>query len=422
MDIARRRFLEAAALTMALAGTAACGGGNDGSGKGEGSGTLEFWAIALQPTFTDYFNGLIKTYEEANPGVKVNWTDLPYDSIEEKLITASAGGTAPDVVNLNTEFALTMAGKKALADIAKLTTSEEQAVYIESLWDSAKLGDAVYAFPWYAAPNIMIYNKSLFEKAGLTSQPTTYTEALQMAPTMKAATGAYLFNPPTLFNLFSEEDVAILSEDKTKATFATDAADKLLSSFKELTDKDDLPKTDWGQWDTELKLFETGQLAIINSSSASVARIKDEAPDVYEQIGIAMPLKGAAGVSRNPLMNLVIPSKSSQQEAAAKFAMFITGDDNQLSFAKEAGIFPSTVKASQDPYFTSDTSTIEGQASAMCAEASKTSADFSLGVEGQSTIADEVNKAYEAAVINGDDVKESLASAQEAVDALLKQG
>ena len=392
MDIARRRFLEAAALTMALAGTAACGGGNDGSGKGEGSGTLEFWTIALQPTFTDYFNGLIKAYEEANPGVKVNWTDLPYDSIEEKLITASAGGTAPDVVNLNTEFALTMAGKKALADIAKLTTSEEQAVYIESLWDSAKLGDAVYAFPWYAAPNIMIYNKSLFEKAGLTSQPTTYTEALQMAPTMKAATGAYLFNPPTLFNLFSEEDVAILSEDKTKATFATDTADKLLSSFKELTDKDDLPKTDWGQWDTELKLFETGQLAIINSSSASVARIKDEAPDVYEQ------------------------------EAAAKFAMFITGDDNQLSFAKEAGIFPSTVKASQDPYFTSDTSTIEGQASAMCAEASKTSADFSLGVEGQSTIADEVNKAYEAAVINGDDVKESLASAQEAVDALLKQG
>lgn len=419
MDIARRRFLEAAALTMALAGTSACGGGNDG---GKDSGTLELWTIALQPTFTDYFNGLIKTYEEANPGVKVSWTDLPYDSIEEKLITASAGGTAPDVVNLNTEFALTMAGKKALADIATLTTSEEQAVYIESLWDSARLGEAVYAFPWYAAPNIMIYNKSLFEKAGLASQPTTYTEALQMAPTMKAATGAYLFNPPTLFNLFSEEGVAILSEDKTKAVFATDAADRLLASFKELTDKDDLSKTDWGQWDTELKLFETGRLAIINSSSASVARIKDEAPDVYEQIGIAMPLKGAAGVSRNPLMNLVIPSKSSQQEAAAKLALFITGDENQLSFAKEAGIFPSTVKASQDPYFTSDTSTIEGQASAMCAQASRTSADFSLGVEGQSTIADEVNKAYEAAVINGDDVKESLASAQQAVDALLKQG
>ncbi|QPL04644.1 MULTISPECIES: ABC transporter substrate-binding protein [Actinomyces] len=416
MDIARRRFLEAAALTMALAGAAACGGGKD-----EGSGTLEFWTISLQPTFTDYFNGLIKSYEEANPGVKVNWTDLPYDSIVEKLITASAGGTAPDVVNLNTEFALTMAGKKALVDVTSLTTREEQAVYIESLWDSAKIGDAVYAFPWYAAPNIMIYNKSLFEKAGLTSKPTTYSEALQMAPTMKAATGAYLFNPPTLFTLMLEEDIPILSEDKTKAAFATDAAEKLLTNFKELSDKDDLPKTDWGQWDTELKLFETGQLAIINSSPASVGRIKDEAPDVYEQIGIALPLKGAAGVSRNPLMNLVIPSKSSQQEDAAKFARFITGDESQLSFAKEAGIFPSTLKASQDPYFTSDTSTIEGQASAMCAEASTTSADFSLGVEGQSTIADEVNKAYEAAVINGDNVKESLAHAHDAVDALLKQ-
>lgn len=418
MDIARRRFLAVAAVGAALATTAACGSTDD-KGADSGAATLEFWTISLQPTFTDYVNGLIKTYEEANPGVKVNWTDLPYDSIEEKLITASAGGKAPDVVNLNTEFALTMAGKKALADVATLTTPQEQAVYIESLWNSAKLGDSVYAFPWYAAPNIMIYNKTLFEKAGLGTQPTTYAEALQMAPAMKSATGAYLFNPPTLFNLFSEEGIEILSDDKKSAVFATDQAASLIERFKALTDQDDLPKAKWGQWDTELTLFETGQLAIINSSAASVGRIKDEAPELYEQIGIAMPIKGAAGVSRNPLMNLVIPAKSSHQEAAAAFALFMTDDENQLSFAKESGIFPSTLKASQDPYFTSDTSTIEGQASAMCAQASKTSADFSLGVEGQSTIADEVNKAYEAAIVNGDDVRASLDAAQSAVNAIL---
>lgn len=416
-SLPRRGFLSLAAGSALAATLAACG--SKDSKDADGTVTLEWWTIALQPTFTDYFNGLIKSYQDANPGVTVNWTDLPYDSIEQKLITASAGGNAPDVVNLNTEFALTMAGKHALADVSTLISADEAKVYIPSLYDSARLGDAVYAFPWYAAPNIMIYNQELFSRAGLTTTPTTYSEALTQATAFKQATGAYLFNPPTLFNLFAEEGIDILNEDKTKAIFATDKAADLLSSFKQLTDADDLPKTKWGAWDEELRLFETSSLGIINSSSASVGRVKDEAPDVYAQIGIAMPLKGAAGVSRNPLMNLVIPAKSAHQEAAAKFALYLTGDDNQLGFAKEAGIFPSTVKASQDPYFTSDTSTTEGKASAMCAEASQTSADFSLGVEGQSTIADEVNKAYEAAIVNGDDVKAALAQAQDAVNALL---
>ncbi|MCL3776611.1 MULTISPECIES: sugar ABC transporter substrate-binding protein [unclassified Actinomyces] len=416
MGLARRQFLTAAVVSGAAGAVAACSKGSTGS---DGSISLEFWTISLQPTFNDYFNTLIADYEAANPGVTVNWTDLPYDSIEEKLITASAGGSAPDVVNLNTEFALTMAGKDAVADITAITTEEERGVYIQSLLSSAQLGDAIYAFPWYASPNIMIYNKSLFETAGIAQTPTTYDEAIALAAQMKSSTGAYLFNPPTLYNLFNEEGVDILNEDKSAATFDSADAVDVLKKFKAQTDVDNIPRTEWGSWDVELRLFETGDLAIINSSSASVARIKDEAPDVCEQIGIAMPMTGASGVSRNPLMNLVIPSKSSQQEAAARFALYVTNDANQLSFSQEAGIFPSTVAASKDPFFASDTSTIEGQASAMCAQASLTSADFSLGVEGQSTIADEVNKAYEAAIVNGDDVAASLAAAAGSVNMIL---
>jgi putative chitobiose transport system substrate-binding protein len=29
--------------------------------------TIQFWTISLQPTFTDFFNGLIKTYEDRPP-------------------------------------------------------------------------------------------------------------------------------------------------------------------------------------------------------------------------------------------------------------------------------------------------------------------------------------------------------------------
>ena len=92
-----------------------------------------------------------------------------------------------------------------------------------------------------------------------------------------------------------------------------------------------------------------------------------------------------------------------------------------MSFCKKVSIFPSTTKASQDSYFTSDTDTLEGQASAMSAEASQTSKDFSLGVANQSNIQDAVNKVYQACIVNGDDIQKSLDQGEADVNKLLKQ-
>ena len=66
--------------------------------------TIEFWTIDLKAAFGDFFNDMIAQYESENPGVTVNWTDVPYGDIQSKLVTSVAGGAAPDVVNLNTQF------------------------------------------------------------------------------------------------------------------------------------------------------------------------------------------------------------------------------------------------------------------------------------------------------------------------------
>ncbi len=383
--------------------------------------TIEFWTISLQPTFTDFFNGLIADYEAANPNVTVNWTDLPYDSIQQKLVTAAAGGTAPDVVNLNTQMALTLAGKGALVDLNAEATDEQKSIYVESLYNSAKIGDSVYAFPWYASPSIMFYNKALFEEAGITEIPTNYQASFDMAKTMKDTTGAYLFNPSEFFNMLFQEDIPILTDDKTAAAFNTPATVTLLQNYKAMTDADYLPKTNWGSWDTELKLFETGKLAIISSSGSTLSRIKDEAPDVYENIGIAAPLTGSTGLSQNALMNLVIPEKSKNHEEAIKFAAYITNDASQLAFCKEVAIFPSTTAASADEYFISDTTTLEGIARQMSVEVSKASMDYSLGIEGQSDIQSAVNKVYEAVITSGGDIQSALDQQEKAVNSLLQQ-
>lgn len=381
--------------------------------------TIEFWTIDLKAAFGDFFNDMIAQYESENPGVTVNWTDVPYGDIQSKLVTSVAGGAAPDVVNLNTQFTLTLAGQGALVDLNKEATDEQKSIYIPDLWDSAKIGDSVYAFPWYASPDIMFYNQELFDKAGI-EVPTTFDEALEEAEEFYNKTGAYLFMPDEFFNILFEEGIDVLNADKT-AAFNTQETVDLLNKYKEYTDKGVIPKTKWGDWDEMLKLFESGKLAIVSSSGSSLSRIKDEAPDIYEKVGVSTPLTGKNGLSRNPLMNLVVPEASKNHEAAIAFANYVTNDANQLAFCKEVSIFPSTTAASEDPYFTSDTATLEGQASAMSAKASLTSKDFSLGIGDQSNIQTAVDKAYEAAITNGDDVQTALDQAEADVNGILAE-
>ena len=371
--------------------------------------TIEFWTIDLKAAFGDFFNDMIAQYESENPGVTVNWTDVPYGDIQSKLVTSVAGGAAPDVVNLNTQFTLTLAGQGALVDLNKEATDEQKSIYIPDLWDSAKIGDSVYAFPWYASPDIMFYNQELFD------------EALEEAEEFYNKTGAYLFMPDEFFNILFEEGIDVLNADKTAAAFNTQETVDLLNKYKEYTDKGVIPKTKWGDWDEMLKLFESGKLAIVSSSGSSLSRIKDEAPDIYEKVGVSTPLTGKNGLSRNPLMNLVVPEASKNHEAAIAFANYVTNDANQLAFCKEVSIFPSTTAASEDPYFTSDTATLEGQASAMSAKASLTSKDFSLGIGDQSNIQTAVDKAYEAAITNGDDVQTALDQAEADVNGILAE-
>lgn len=422
--------------TMAVSMLAGCGSGETSSASSDSSTdstenaggeetqtvaeeiTIEFWTIDLKAAFGDFFNEMIATYEAENPGVTINWTDIPYDDVQSKLVTAVAGGTAPDVVNLNTQLTLNLAGENALVDLNAEATEEQKNIYIEDLWNSAKIGDSVYAFPWYASPDIMFYNSELFEQAGM-EVPSTFEEALLEAEEFYNKTGAYLFLPDEFFNLLVEENISILNEDGTAAAFNTPETVDLLNRYKKYTDAGVIPKTKWGDWDEALKLFESGKLAIVSSSGSSLSRIKDEAPDIYEKISISTPLTGKTGLSRNPLMNLVVPAASKNHEAAIAFANYVTNDANQLAFCKEVSIFPSTVAASQDPYFTSDTETLEGQASAMSAQASQTSQDFSLGIANQNNIQQAVDKAYEAVIINGEDTQASLDQVESDVNSLI---
>lgn len=428
MKISKKIIASVLALGLICSSFAGCSGSSAsqsapaaGAADNTKKVTVEFWTISMQPTFTSFFNGLIKSYEEKNKNVTIKWVDLPYESIQQKLITASAGGFSPDVVNLNTQMTLALVAKNAVVDLEKEATTEQKSIYIKSLYDSAKVGNSVYAFPWYSAPNIMLYNKELFAKAGLTSVPKTYDEANTMAKTMKDKTGASLYVPEEFNHALFLDGIDMLSADKKKAAFNNAATLAKITEFKSLTTSGVLPKTNWGSWDGQLKLFETGKLALINSSGESISRIKDEAPDIYKNVAIAESMVGKSNIVYNALMNMVVPAASKNHKEAIAFANYITNDDCQLALAKATAVFPSTTKAAADPFFASDTKSLEGQVRAISAKSLAKSADICLGVANQDNIQDAINKIYQASIEGNTDPQQAINTAETKVNTVLAQ-
>ena len=95
----------------------------------QGSSTdLQLWTLQLAPKFNTYMEGVIKNWQQNHPSALVRWTDLPWGSVERKLLAAVFARTAPDVVNLNPPFAANLASKGGIRDLTPLLPDDAAAV------------------------------------------------------------------------------------------------------------------------------------------------------------------------------------------------------------------------------------------------------------------------------------------------------
>lgn len=380
--------------------------------------TLNFWTISLHPNFDDYINGRIRKFEDEHPGMKVKWTDLPYGAIENKLLTSIAGGRSPDVVNLNTGMTLALASKNALVDLNKEATEEQRSIYFPTLFKSTAIGDSSYAFPWYASIAVMMYNKQIFEAAGLdpNNPPLTWEEVKAQSKIIKEKTGIYGF-VPTGTNIAADlffSGVPIVDDSKQKIVINTPEALKYAKFMKSLYDEDVVPQDGLtGGYTFALNQYQAGQLGMLLTGSQFLDRIKKNSKEVYDNTLIAkMPAFKEGGKISSPLMDVVIPKLSSHHKEAIEFASFITNDESQLAFAKVVNILPSTQKAAADPFFTESGDTPEAKAKVITAASLPQAIDFSTGIVREGEIFSILNEHWQKMLLGQQSPEDALATAE----------
>jgi len=338
-----------------------CSTGNVGTGTKQATtevANIEFWTMQLQPQFTDYFQTLISNFESKNPGVKVNWVDVPWAAMENKILTAVSAKTPPDVVNLNPDFASQLAGRNAWLDLDTTIPQDVRSAYLPNIWKASTLNGKSFGIPWYLTTRLTIYNTELLKQAGISKPPATYAELAQVAQQIKDKTGKYAF-----FTTFVPQDSGEVMESlvqmgvtlvdaEGKAGFNTPQGKAAFQYWVDLYKKGLLPKEVLTQGHRHaIDLYQSGETAFLASGPEFLKTIANNAPKIAQASAIAPQITGDTGKKNVAVMNIIIPRASKHPDSATKFALFVTNDENQLAFAKAANVLPSTTKALSDSYF-----------------------------------------------------------------------
>lgn len=428
MGIKFKKLVKLSAAAMLLVTLAACGnqkkeeaGADKGTPLTEEQ-TIEFWTISLQPTFNEYFEGLISEFEAENEGITVEWKDYPFDALQNKLLTAISSKQAPDVVNLNSEMVLQMGGKGALANVDELLSSDVTKQYFEGIYDSTKIDDQVYGVPWYSSVPILFMNGELVKEAGLDAKnpPKTMAEYSEWAKTIKEKTGVSGFTAVPETKLFAYEGIEIISEDGKKAMFNSPEGIKMVEKYQGLVNDGVAPK-EILDFDKQVQIMGTKNTAMTVAGTSFINNLKTTAQDVYKNIVSAPTPLGLTEGRISTTMFVSIPDSSTKKAAASKFSEFLTNDSNQLEFSKLANTLPSTKSAIEDPYFTESDGSVEGDAKVASASGMNQSQEYSLRVANSNEIISVIGKALQNTIISGHDATTELNKAAKEVDAILAE-
>jgi putative chitobiose transport system substrate-binding protein len=349
--LARRRLLRGL-LSLPLLLAAGCGPTLPPQAGPDRPRQLTVWTLDLAPRFAPYMGRVIEAWERRHPGVKVRWVDVPWSSVERKLLAAVFARTPPDLVNLNPPFAANLASKGGLLDLSTVLPADASAAYLPTAWQAGSQGGRQFAIPWYLTSRVTLANRRLLAQAGYTAPPQRWQEVPAYAEAVRRRTGRY-----ALFVTVVPDDSAELLESmvqmgvelldrRQRAAFNSPAGRRSFAFWTDLYRRGLLPREVVSQgYRRAIELYQAGDLAQVASGPDFLRNLQTNAPGIAAHTAPFPPLTGPAGQTNVAVMNLVVPSRSPMAAEAASFALFLTDGAQQLAFAREARVLPSARSA-----------------------------------------------------------------------------
>lgn len=193
----RTRRLVAALITVPLlAGTAACSTtsgepvSSDDDAPEDVTITIMGKPAATNTAAVALFESMVEDFEKANPHITIEASDVPWDA--KTFATRLAGGSAPTLLRIPLTEPPALIERGQVADLADVVDEIEGFENLNPrIMQFLERDGAVYGIPEKSYAFGLVYNRDLFEQAGLDpdSPPTTWEEVREYAKQIADATG-----------------------------------------------------------------------------------------------------------------------------------------------------------------------------------------------------------------------------------------
>jgi putative chitobiose transport system substrate-binding protein len=384
----------------------------------EPNAEIHFWTFYLSPTFDDYIKGTIARFNQAYPGVKVDWEDHQA-TFQDDLKAAFAAGNAPDVINLSVSegWVSDYATQGKLLALDDKVPDSVKALYFPGLWKEQLVKGVNYQFPWYQGIGINLLNMQIMAKAGITDTaqfPKNITDMPALCQTIKQKSNTLCDVRLTVNDLLAEMvyegGVKVISDDGKSFTFNSPDGAAWLQMYVDMVKAGTVDKTVLVATDdrTGLQLFETGQAAFYATGPNLIRDVRANNPGLYGYLGVAPGFVGKSGVLGKGLMSIAVKGDTKFPNASIALAQFFTNPESMLEFSKIVAIYPSTPKSYDDPFFSAKPVAIEDSAKPVAKDIISKYADIVPSIPNKADVNTIVLNAVQSALFNNVPVQKAL--------------
>ncbi|MGW6459479.1 sugar ABC transporter substrate-binding protein [Streptomyces sp. NPDC055078] len=349
------RTASVAVALAALFGISACGGSGGAGAAADEKQTLTVWAMGTEG---EKLGDVAAAYQKKNPNITVKVTPVGWDVAHQKLVSAAAAGTLPDMTQMGSTFMGEFAELGVLEPVDTKEFVKDE--FFPAAWEGNVVDGEVYGVPWYVDARVLYYRTDLAQRAGVTKAPTTWAEmsALASAYQDKAKTKWGISLQP--YNLdawqnwlpFLYSAGGELIKDG-KPALDSEAAVTALKEYASYFDKGLSKKSVQPGYDV-IKDFGNGSVPMFQSGPWQTTNIAENQPQLKGKWAVAPLPAGASSTSWAGGSSLVISKDSEHKAAARAFIKYLTSAENQADWYVRTTDLPANKAAWEQGKLASD--------------------------------------------------------------------
>jgi multiple sugar transport system substrate-binding protein len=348
-----------AGLALALAALlAGCGGE-----ARDGRRVVRFWAMGYEG---EVVAQLLPEFERRHPDIHVELQQQPWTAAHEKLLTAFAGDSLPDVCALGNTWVPEFAALGALQPLdARVASFPDVAPadWFPGPWATGVVDGKLYGLPWYTETRTPYVRRDLLARAGFAQPPKDWAEWRAAMAAIKRDVGpkryAILlplneFEP--LLNLAIQQPEPLLREGGTRGNFRSAGYKRSLAFYKEMFDKGWAPAVSANAISNVWDEFGNGYYSFYISGPWNLAEFRKRLPPSMAGKWGTMPLPGPDGPGASVAggTTLVLFRGARDADAAWALVRYLSERDSQVKLHALAGDLPPRRSAWDVPALASD--------------------------------------------------------------------